>query len=167
MELIDLQLLITHVIAFLLVLWLLRRFAWGPVLQFLERRRAGIAGEFARAAEDREQAETLRRDYEGRLQEVDVEARRRMQAAVAEGHAAAARIKEEAQTQRRQRLERAEDEVQRLEESAREMLRHRTVDLAILAAEKAIAERLDDPSHRRLIERYIDELDAAPRQGDV
>jgi len=162
-ELIDLQLLVTHVIAFLLVLWLLRRFAWGPVLNFLESRRARIAGEFERIETERGQVAVLRSDYETKLREIDVEARRKIQAAVTEGNAAAARIKEEAQQERRQRLVRAEEEVQRLEESAQETLRRRVVDLAIQAAEKAIGERLDDEGHRRLIDRYIDELDGAAR----
>jgi F-type H+-transporting ATPase subunit b len=166
-ELIDLQLLVTHVIAFLLVLWLLRRFAWGPVLNFLESRRARIAGEFERIETERGQVAALRGDYETKLREIDVEARRKIQVAVAEGNAAAARIKDEAQQERRQRLVRAEEEVQRLEESAQETLRQRTVDLAIQAAEKAIGERLDDEGHRRLIDRYIDELEGGAPGKDA
>ncbi len=164
MELIDIKLLITHVVAFLLVLWLLRRFAWGPVLGFLEARRTRIAGEFAKIDEERGQVAGLKREYEGKLRDIEEEARARIQAAVVEGNAAASRIKEEAQQQRLQRLSLAEEEVHRLEDSARETLRRQMVDLAIQAAEKAIEERLDDAGHRRLVERYIAELEAAPQQ---
>ena len=55
----------------------------------------------------------------------------------------------------------------RLEESARESMRRRTVDLALQAAEKVISERLDDARHRRLVEEAIEALDAAPREGDA
>lgn len=167
MELIDIQLVATHVVAFLLVLWLLRRYAWGPVLTFLDRRRALIAGEFASIEERRREAAALRSDYEGRLREIDAEARRRYQSAVAEGSAAAAAIKEEAQRERLRRLALTEEELRRLEDSARETLRKRTVDLALQAAERAIAKQLDEAGHRRLIEQALAEIESAPPAGSV
>ncbi|MCK4412711.1 MAG: F0F1 ATP synthase subunit B [Candidatus Eisenbacteria sp.] len=161
MELIDLQLLITHIFAFLLVLWLLRRFAWGPVLRFLNERRARIAGEFGAIDEQRGEVAVLRRDYETRLEGIAEEARRKIQEAVAEGNAMAARLKERAQEDRRLKLERAAEEIRLLEDSAKETLRKRTVALALQAAEKAIGERMDEEKHRRLIEGFIAELEAA------
>jgi len=55
-KLIDWQLLVTHVVAFLLVLLLLRRFAWGPVLRFLDQRRARIRAEFDEAESRQKEA---------------------------------------------------------------------------------------------------------------
>ena len=163
MELIDIQLLATHVVAFLLVLLLLRRYAWGPVLAFLAKRRALIAGEFSKIDEQRKEAAALRSDYETRLGEIDAEARRRFQSAVAEGNAAAARIKEEAQQERMRRITGTEEELRRIEDSARETLRRRTVDLALQAAERAISAQMDEAAQRRLIEQAIAELEAAPQ----
>lgn len=159
MQLIDLQLLLTHVVGFLVVLWLLRKFAWGPVLKFLEGRREKIVAEFAEIDEQRKGADALRSEYEEHLRNIEVEARQKIQEAVAEGNQAAAKIKERAENERRQRLERAEEEVHLREESAQETLRKRTVDLALQAAEKAVRERLDDAKHRELMTRFIDELD--------
>jgi F-type H+-transporting ATPase subunit b len=162
-ELIDLQLLITHIVAFLLVLWLLRRFAWGPVLRFLEERRTRIAGEFEAIEDQRGEVAAIRQDYETRLSTIDEEARRKVQEAVAEGNALAARLKERAQEERRVKLERAAEEVRLLEDSAAETLRQRTVALALQAAEKAIGERLDEQKHRALIEDFISELESGGR----
>ena len=47
-----------------------------------------------------------------------------------------------------------------LEDSARETLRKRTVELALRAAEKAVQEKLDDPKHEELIGRFIQDLEA-------
>lgn len=159
MQLIDFQLLLTHVVGFLIVLWLLRKYAWGPVLKFLEARREKIAAEFAEIDTQRKDAGALRSEYEEHLRNIEIEARQKIQEAVAEGNQAAARIKERAEGERRQRLERAEEEVRLREESAQETLRKRTVDLALQAAEKVVHERLDDTKHRELMTRFIDELD--------
>jgi F-type H+-transporting ATPase subunit b len=161
-KLIDWQLLVTHVVAFLLVLFLLRRFAWGPVLRFLEARRERIRAEFADAENQRQEAETLKHEYETHLKRIEIESRARLQEAITEGNAAAARIRERAQEERRLRLERAEEEVHQLNDAAKETLRRRTVDVALQAAEKTIRRELDDPAHRRLIEGFIDELESRP-----
>jgi F-type H+-transporting ATPase subunit b len=159
-ELIDLKLLLTHIVGFLLVLWLLRRFAWGPVLGFLEKRREKIQAEFDAIESQHQEAARLKAEYEDHLRNIDVEGRQKIQEAVKEGNAAAAKIKERAQEERRQRLERASEEVRMLEESAKETLRKRTVDLALRAAEKAVQERLDDPKHEQLMNRFIQDLEA-------
>ncbi len=165
MKLIDFQLLVTHVIAFLLVLWLLRRYAWGPVLEFLERRRRGIEEQYESIEQQKKEVEALKRRYEDHLRNIDAEARRRIQEAVAEGNAAAARIKEKAQQERQMKLQRAEEEIKRLEEAAREAVRKRAVEMALLAAEKAIYERLEDSKHKQLIERFVEEMDRTGTGG--
>lgn len=160
MELIDLKLLLTHIVGFLLVLWLLRRFAWGPVLGFLEQRRQKIQDEFDAIERQHQEAARLKAEYEDHLRNIELEARQKIQEAVKEGNAAAAKIKERAQEERHQRLERATEEVRMLEDSARETLRKRTVELALRAAEKAVQEKLDDPKHEQLISRFLEDLEA-------
>lgn len=162
MKLIDWQLLVTHVIAFLLVLFLLRRFAWGPVLQFLEQRREKIRGEFAAAEQRGHEADALKLQYEGHLKNIEIESRQRVQEAIAEGAEAAARIREQAQEERRLRLARSEEEVQALTDAAKETLRQRTVEMALKAAEHMVRRELDDATHRRLIESFIAELESQP-----
>ena len=49
MNLIDIRLVLTQIIGFLLMVWALRRWAWGPLIAVLEARRAKIAGDFASA----------------------------------------------------------------------------------------------------------------------
>jgi len=161
-KLIDWQLLVTHVIAFLIVLFLLRRFAWGPVLRFLEQRREKIRAEFAAAEERCKDADVLKLQYEVHLKNIEVESRQRVQEAIAEGNAAAARIREQAQEERRLRLARSEEEVQAQTDAAKEMLRQRTVEMALKAAEHVVRRELDDATHRRLIESFITELETQP-----
>ena len=167
MKLIDFQLLVTHVIGFVIVFWLLRRFAWGRILGFLDQRRERIVSEFDAIEQQRTEVAGLRQKYESHLRNIDVEARQKIQEAIGEGNAAAARIQERAQEERRQRLVRAEEEVRLIEENAKETLRRRTVDLVLLATEKAVQEQLDASRHATLVNRFLDELETTGSGKDL
>ena len=57
-----LDILITQMIGFLIVFWILKRYAWGPVLGMLEERRARIANEVSASEKLRREAEELKAD---------------------------------------------------------------------------------------------------------
>ena len=165
MKLIDLSLLVTHVIGFMIVLWLLKKHAWGPVLSFLDARREGIKAKFDEIDTEKEKAERLREEYEAHLSNIDVERREAIQKAVAEGQAAAGRIKERAEEERKKRLERAREEVQLVEDNAKETLRTRMVEISLHAAEKVLQESLDDAKHQQLLTRFVEDLDSVKGQN--
>jgi F-type H+-transporting ATPase subunit b len=77
--------LVTQILGFLIVLWVLRRYAWGPVLGMLEERRLRIANEVAGAERLRQEAMALKAEYESQLRTIEVQARERIQKAVIEG----------------------------------------------------------------------------------
>jgi F-type H+-transporting ATPase subunit b len=159
-QLIDVQLLVTHIVGFLIVLGLLKKFAWGPVLSFLDQRRDGIKAQFDEIDSEKLKVDTLREEYEGHLRNIEIERREAIQAAVSEGKDAAARIKERAEEERKQRLERAKEEIHLVEENAKETLRKRMVDISLRAAEKVLQEDLDDSKHQDLLTRFVKDLDS-------
>lgn len=160
MNLIDIRLVATQIIGFLLMLWLLRKFAWGPVLGLLEARRAKIVGAFDEAEKKNREALELKARYEQDLRGIDAQARQRLQEAVAEGQKVAAEIKAQAQTESAQRIERAGEEIAREREKAKELLKEHIISLATRAAEKILREELDDAAQRRLAGEFIDEVGA-------
>jgi len=160
MNVIDIRLVLTQIIGFLLMLWILRRYAWARVLKLLEDRRDKIAGEFREAERVRGEADELRNQYEVRLKSADAEARQRIQAGVAEGQRVAGEIKTQAQAEAAQRLERATDEIAREREKAKEMLKEQVIKLSMRTAEKILRQRLDDPAHRKLVGEFVDEVGA-------
>src|SRR5438876_1230942 len=146
MNLIDFRLVGTQILGFLVTLWLLRKFAWGPLVGMLEARRQKIAEDFRAAEHARDEARDLKTAYEQKLRAADVEARGRIQAAVAEGQQVAAEIKTQAQAEAARRLERALDEVAREREKAKEQLKQQVVRLSLRTAEKILRQKLDDPA---------------------
>ena len=138
MNLIDIPQVLTQILGFLLMVWILRRYAWGPMIATLEARRQKIAGEFASADRAKADAEALRLKYEQDLRGIEAEKRQRIQEGVAEGQKVAAEIKAQAQRDAQQRVERAEDEIVREREKAKELLKQQVIRLSIRTAEKIL-----------------------------
>jgi F-type H+-transporting ATPase subunit b len=156
--LIDIKLVLTQILGFLVMVWILGRFAWGPIVQGLEARRAKIAGDFAEAERRRREAEDLRAKYEQELRGIDAQARVKIQEGIAEGQRIAVEIQAQAHKEAQERLHRAEDEVAREREKAKELLKEQVVALSIRTAEKILRAKLDDPAQRKLASEFIDEV---------
>jgi F-type H+-transporting ATPase subunit b len=155
----DLGIIVTQIIGFLLALWILKAFAWKPVLKMLDNRRRKIAGDIAEAEKIKVDAAKLLDEYRAKLREIDNEARTRIQEAVAEGGRIAAEIKEQARDESRQILERSREELARDVAKARVGLRDDVIGMAIKAAEKVIATKLDEAEQRRLLDNFLKEVD--------
>ena len=160
MNLIDVRQVSTQIIGFLLMVWILRRYAWGPVVGMLEARKQKITGEFAEAERRKVEALELKARYEQEMRGVEAQARQRIQQAVAEGQKVSAEIRSQAQTEAQQRLARAEDEIAREREKAKELLKEHIIDLAMRSAEKILRQNLDDKAQRSLAGEFIDEVGA-------
>ena len=160
MNLIDIRQVLTQIIGFLLMVWLLRKYAWGPVMGMLEARRQKIAGEFQQADRAKAEANELRLKYEQELRGIEAQARQRLQESVAEGQKVAGEMKAQAQREAALRLARAEEEIAREREKAKEVLKEQVIRLSMRTAEKILRERLDDATQRRLVGEFIDEVGA-------
>ncbi|MCQ8130983.1 F0F1 ATP synthase subunit B family protein, partial [Methylomonas rivi] len=58
-------------INFLILMWLLRRYLYQPILQAMDKRQQAIAARAAAAVSKTEQAEQLARDYRDKLAELE------------------------------------------------------------------------------------------------
>jgi F-type H+-transporting ATPase subunit b len=147
-------------VTFLILVVLLGRFAWKPLLGALEQREKSIAGTIEQARKEREAAEALLVEHRQLLDQ----ARRERAEAVAAGQRDAERLKTEILDQaRRERdkvLAQTEAQIQSAMREARGDLKAAAVDLAIAAAERLLSKNLDDAAQRRLVEEYVADLEA-------
>ncbi len=155
------KLLATNILAFLLFLWVLRKYAWGPLMSLLDSRRDKIQADYDSAADKLGEAEQLHRDYEAKLAEIKSLERERVQEAVKRGEEIAQRLESDARAKAGDFLTKAEGDLAREVTAARLELRSQVVDMALAAAEKLVKEKLDDRKHRELVESFIQDL------GDV
>ena len=160
MNLIDIRMVGTQILGFLLLLWGLSKWAWGPLTQQLEVRRQKIAGEFAEAERRQIAADQLTAKLEQDLRGIDAKAREKLQEAVSEGQKVAGEIRAQAHTEAQARIARAEEEMMREREKAKELLKEQVIALSLATAEKILKSELDEPAHRKLAGQFIDEIGA-------
>jgi F-type H+-transporting ATPase subunit b len=160
MNLIDVRQVITQILGFLILVWALRQWAFGPLMGIIEARREKIAGEFREADRLKAEAAELRNRYEAEMRTIEGHARQRMQEAIQEGQKVAAEIKSQAQAEAARRLELSQDEIAREHERAKEVLKMQMVHLSMRTAEKILRERLDEATQRRLVGEFIEEVGA-------
>lgn len=153
------QQVLTQIVGFLIVLWVLKRFAWKPILTLLEERRQKIKSEFEAAAQRKEEANQLLSSYEAKLKEIDAAARAKITEAVSEAQKIAADIKEEARKEGRELVVRSQAEIAREIAKAKVQLKEDMVAISLTATEKIISQKLDEPGHRRLVDEYLSRIE--------
>lgn len=148
---------LVSIVNFLVLLYLLRRFMWGPILATLDRRAAKIR-------EGLELTESARREREQLKQEVEKilgEARREA-AAIAErttkaAEGAAADIRTQAKAEADRLRERGRADAQALHDQSLAQLRSEVASMVVLAASRILGREISPEQHRALIERSLDE----------
>ena len=146
-------------VTFLIMVVLLGRYAWGPLMAAVDARERSIRDSIEKAGRDRQEAESLISQH----RELLTAARRERAEAVEAGKRDAEKVKsdilDEARKQREQLLAQSKDQIQAGIRQAQTELRTLTVDLAIQAAEKLLSRSMDDATQRKLVEDYLDELE--------
>jgi len=155
----ELAQIVTQIIGFLIALWILKRFAWKPLLKILDQRRSKIKSEFDTIEQKKREMDELTSQYEAKLKDIDSVGRKRIQEAAKEGQKMAFEIKEAARNDAQVLIQRAKEELQRDVEKAKVQLRDDLVDMTLRVTEKILQERLDQEKHNKLIKDYIDQVE--------
>jgi F-type H+-transporting ATPase subunit b len=149
---------VVNILAFLLLLVILKKFAWGALLKLIDERREKIASEFALIEQTKRELEKLKSDYQAHLTRIEEEARVKIQQAVLEGRRVASEIEEGARARSRESLDKTKEAIALEVAKAREELKEQVVDLAIQATHKVLERHLDEETDRRMIEAFIREV---------
>ncbi|MFQ6032004.1 MAG: F0F1 ATP synthase subunit B [Candidatus Zixiibacteriota bacterium] len=159
--------IVTHIIGFLIAVFLLKRFAWKPLLSILEERRSKIKSEFDNIDKEKKKVGDLLSDYQAKLKEIDSLARVKIQEAAREGQKLANEIKETARKESKDILARAREEIQMDVDKAKVQLKNDLVTMTIRATEKLIREKLDEEKDKKLIAEFIDAVPARKEESST
>lgn len=154
----DIQQILTQIVGFLILLWLLRKFAWGPLLSVLDERRTRIATEFEEISKGKESLAQMKAEYDTKIAEIENQARLRIQEAVLEGQQMAKEIADGAREEAHQILEKAKEKINQEIAKAKTQLRNEIATISVSAAEKIVRQELDKQKNKELVLQYIDEL---------
>ena len=154
--LIDIPLLLTQMAAFVIVWWILYKFAWQSILGAIDERRDRIESQLKHAEDIEKQAEVRQGEYEAKLREIDAEARERLNKAIDEGRKLADGIQKKAHEEARAIVEQGRRNVELELAKAQTILEERAVELVISTSERLIKQKLDDEGQRSLVRDFID-----------
>jgi len=150
--------IVTQIIGFLVAVWLLKRYAWQGLLDFMEKRRQTIASTFEEIEKTRNEVEAEKSKYEKELENIESTRRLKIQEAAQEANKLAAQIKEEARREAVAMREKTRQDIAIELDKANTILRDRMIDAVITSAEKVIKEKLDKERHKKLISEFLDEF---------
>lgn len=155
----EISQILSQIIAFLITVWILKRFAWKPLLGIMEERRKKIKSEFDLIDKQKEEVQKKSLEYDEKMAHIEARARTRIQEAVQEGLKIAHEIQNEAHNQARNILNKAQEEVEREIEKAKAQLKNNLVNIAMSATQKIIREKLDAEKDKELIAQFVNDVE--------
>lgn len=155
----DLQQIVSQALSFLLLLFILRRFAWRPLLTLLDQRRARIEEELGRIAQQKEELARLQADYGKRLAAIEDEARTKLQQAILDGKKISVEIQEQARQHGYALINKSKETIEQELAKAKVTLRDEMAELTMAAVERVLRRKLDPAEDRRLVDSVLDELE--------
>jgi F-type H+-transporting ATPase subunit b len=155
---INVALIVWTTITFLLLLVVLRKFAWGPILEMIDAREKTIAEALESAKRERAEAEKAAAEMHHALEKARGEASELIRKNQAEVAAAKAELIAEARKQSESLIAQARQTIEEERRAAVAELRAQVVDLAIEAAGRLLQTSMDEKKQRQLVEEYLARL---------
>jgi F-type H+-transporting ATPase subunit b len=154
----DPGLIIWTIITFLVLLFILKKTAWKPILDALHKREATIADSLQKAEEAKSEAERLLKEHSEKIAKAEAESQR----IIDEGRQLAEKIKEnitvEAKAASDKIIKDAKDDIEKSRQAALESIRSEISNIAISAASKIISDNLNEKVDKKLVDKMIDNL---------
>lgn len=159
----DLQQILSQAISFILLLIVLRKFAWTPLLTALDARRARIEEELRAIAQGKTDLARLQEEYGKRLGAIEEEARAKIQQAVLEGKRIAVDIQEQARQQASALTAKSKETIELELAKAKVSLRDQVAAMTVDAVEKILRQKLDAKTDQQLVDAVLKELEQPAR----
>ncbi len=149
------SLMFWEIVSFAVLLWVLAKYAFPPILETLDARERKIRESLEQADRHRAEAERKMQEYEAKLAAATKEA----EALFAAARERAQRAQEENEQRLQADAERIKGDAQREIDAERRKaiqdIRNQTTELALLVAEKVVGRSLNDADHRRLADEAL------------
>jgi F-type H+-transporting ATPase subunit b len=152
-------LMIWTIVAFLITLFVLKRYAFGPIQKTIDERRERIRRSIEEAEDARAEARKLLEEHRSLIGQARGQAEQILGEARKVAEAMARRVKEETEADRQRRLEETQRQIEAETQRALQQIRAEVAELTIIATTKVTGKVLEDDDHRRLIEDAIKDLD--------
>lgn len=141
----------------LIFIWLFTKFLVAPIRRLLDERAATVRSDYDQAEAAKTEMESLRADYEARMDRLEEEVREKLAEAAQRGEALIAQMEAKARESAAKSMERVEREVAETRERLRRELREEAARLVVQVSERFLATRLDSEDSA-LVDRLMEEV---------
>ncbi len=162
----NLGLMVWTLIAFLVTFLLLRKLAFPPIAEALDKRQHAIEESIDAADRTRKEADELLAEYRERLREAREQAEEIVLRARKAGEVTEREALEKSRAQREELMEQTRRDIQAETRRAIQEIRKEVADLTVLATEKVTRKSLTADDQRRLVEEALQEVDFSALAGD-
>jgi len=145
-------------VTFIIVLLLLKKIAWGPIISALEEREKGIQSAIDRAYTAKDEAESILKKNKELLAKADAEADKIIREGKEYAEKLRGDITEKAQAESKKMIASAKEEIEQEKRRALDVLRNEVADLAVKGAEKIIRTALDADKQKAIVDSMIKDL---------
>jgi F-type H+-transporting ATPase subunit b len=152
-------------VIFLIVVILLGKFAWGPVLSLLQQREEFIHKSLSDAKQDRDAAEARLKEYAAKLQSAQREAIGIVEEARRDAERLREELRERAKAEADTLIKNAERQVQLETSRAIQQIRKEAVDLSVTIASKLLQRNISKEDNDRLIADALKQIESSARSN--
>jgi F-type H+-transporting ATPase subunit b len=152
-------LMIWTIVAFAITLWVLKRYAFGPVQKLIDDRRDRIRQSIEEADRAREEARKLLEEHRALIGQAKSQAEEILAEARKVSDAQRERLRGEIEEDRQRRLEETQRQIDQATTQALGEIRREVASLSLLAAEKITRKTLTDADQQRLVDEALSEID--------
>jgi F-type H+-transporting ATPase subunit b len=152
-------LMIWTLVTFVVVLIVLRRYAFGPIQQMLDARRQAIVADLDAAESARTEAQEALAEYRQQLAEARKEAGKIVEDARRVGDERRTAAVAELEAEKARLMRQTQEEIRAETRQALNAIKQQVANLAVAATEKVVRARLDEAEQRRLIEEALADVD--------
>ncbi|MCH4179005.1 MAG: F0F1 ATP synthase subunit B [Megasphaera sp.] len=158
--------LIFQLLNFVILVAILAKFAYKPLLKVLEDRRNKIASDLGEAAKNRDEAAKIKAGYEAQLQNARAEAQAIVDKAMKQANKESQEQLEAIRTQIIREKEIAQAEIKNEREAAIREMHNEVVTLSMAVAEKLLQKNMDNDVNTKLIADCIDRIHSQRAKGN-
>jgi F-type H+-transporting ATPase subunit b len=145
---------------FVIVVVVLGKFAWGPVLALLQQREEFIHRALSDAKRDRDEAEERLKDYAAKLQSAHAEAAAILEETRRDAERLREEVRQRARTEAEKLLANAQRQIQLETGRALDQIRREAVDLSVMIASKIIQRNLSREDNEKLIDDALKQVES-------
>lgn len=155
---VDIQNVLMVLVATLIIIFIAKKYFWKVVLKYIDERQNYINSQYDDALKSKQTAETLKLNYEEKLQSARLEAN----AIIETGKKQAQHMYQEKMDQTRREseslLQRTYEAIELEKKQASEAMHQQIKEIALLATEKILKEKVDSNTHDQYVDEFLSNI---------